>query len=377
MNDLVDLMNNALRAAVARAGDSVHFIDYDEYVGLTGGRYCQPGQDEAGKHGANRRDLFFYKMGSKDSPWLLEADKWGHDELKRRNNPINDDGNIQPVNRTLNALYGALLQEAIQNSHGVAAIQDDNANHDLDEEVQEQEHIAGGLQKVEASDLRAFPAEAHHFGTWNLNGSRALFEASGESQQNSQTSLERLAFTFVSQATDVAHSSAVTLTKTRDSTAISGFNSELTAQPVGTRGPVSAAVPPFRNSTSNTFLVGTVPLPTASVHLSQPALTPSIENGTTLGSVLRIANNATRGDVSEMSFGSKNVTGGFNTGTVIANQTHVLLAGNKIVEKVSLQRLIVPDGTGRIFHPTQAGHSLIANLILFEMAAQNAKAKGK
>lgn len=69
MNDLVDSMNAALRAAVSRAGDQVQFVDFDDYVGLTNGRYCQPGDDESGGRSANREDLFFYQMKSIDIPW--------------------------------------------------------------------------------------------------------------------------------------------------------------------------------------------------------------------------------------------------------------------------------------------------------------------
>lgn len=46
MNDLVDLVNGKISAAVANAGDQVVFINYDEYVGDVGGRFCAPGVQE-------------------------------------------------------------------------------------------------------------------------------------------------------------------------------------------------------------------------------------------------------------------------------------------------------------------------------------------
>lgn len=67
MNNLVDAMNAQLvciptslttfervlklnylqSAAVERAGPSVMFVNYDSYVGLFGGRYCNAGVNEA------------------------------------------------------------------------------------------------------------------------------------------------------------------------------------------------------------------------------------------------------------------------------------------------------------------------------------------
>ena len=61
MNDLVDSVNTALRNAVERAGPKVHFVDYDEYVDMTNGRFCIPGADESSGNSANRDDLFFYE----------------------------------------------------------------------------------------------------------------------------------------------------------------------------------------------------------------------------------------------------------------------------------------------------------------------------
>lgn len=66
MNFLVELMNKQLvslasrfffmwpsskqlsqEAAIARAGDKVKFVDYDDLVGTFNGRFCEPGVDES------------------------------------------------------------------------------------------------------------------------------------------------------------------------------------------------------------------------------------------------------------------------------------------------------------------------------------------
>ena len=63
-------------------------------------------------------------------------------------------------------------------------------------------------------------------------------------------------------------------------------------------------------------------------------------------------------------------------GTVIANRTHVLF-GNKAVARINIVKLFVSDDTSRVFHPTQGGHALIANMILYQMAADNARRLGE
>jgi hypothetical protein len=141
MNSLVEAMNTALSSAVQRAGSQVHFIDYDNDVGVSRGRYCQPGQDEGNGRGANLEDLFFYEMDSQDSPWLEVGDAHYHDELKR--SLIEEDG-VMPMNDTLGGMYGALIQKAIDESindgqDGYAAVQDDNGNIDLEDEVNDAE----------------------------------------------------------------------------------------------------------------------------------------------------------------------------------------------------------------------------------------------
>ncbi|KAH7114166.1 SGNH hydrolase-type esterase domain-containing protein [Dactylonectria estremocensis] len=73
MNDLVELMNDKLAAAVKRAGSSVKFINYDNMVGKFGGRYCESGVDESTVESNQRIDLMFYELNTLDplgkSPW--------------------------------------------------------------------------------------------------------------------------------------------------------------------------------------------------------------------------------------------------------------------------------------------------------------------
>ncbi|CZT25182.1 uncharacterized protein RCC_10911 [Ramularia collo-cygni] len=72
----------------------------------------------------------------------------------------------------------------------------------------------------------------------------------------------------------------------------------------------------------------------------------------------------------------KGVGDSSSSGTVIANTTHTLLKNGKIVQKSRIRKLFITDETSRIFHPTQSGHTLIANLILYQMAANNAASQG-
>nr|UMZ45336.1 hypothetical protein [Paramyrothecium sp.] len=89
MNDLVDAVNKKLIEAVERAGDKVKFIDYDSLVGEFGGRYCEPGVDEATSESNSRDLLMFYELNS----W----DPLGNTPRKRSNDdPLNDtfQGNV-------------------------------------------------------------------------------------------------------------------------------------------------------------------------------------------------------------------------------------------------------------------------------------------
>ncbi|KAJ3497498.1 hypothetical protein NLG97_g1847 [Lecanicillium saksenae] len=60
MNTLVEKMNEQLEKAVKRAGPQVQFVNYDDYVGMLGGRYCMPGVDEAASDSNTRSALTLY-----------------------------------------------------------------------------------------------------------------------------------------------------------------------------------------------------------------------------------------------------------------------------------------------------------------------------
>jgi hypothetical protein len=292
MNSLVEAMNTALSSAVQRAGSQVHFIDYDNDVGVSRGRYCQPGQDEGNGRGANLEDLFFYEMDSQDSPWLEVGDAHYHDELKR--SLIEEDG-VMPMNDTLGGMYGALIQKAIDESindgqDGYAAVQDDNGNIDLEDEVNDAE---SSIIKRTAS----------------------LFKPG------------------LVRVVDRSDNTTVSWNDTQNIDADSSSSSRNVSQ--------------------------------------GPALGSKISLGTVNASPSFLAGHTNMHFANTTAFAN-----GSSTGTVIANRTHILF-GNKPVARINIKKLFVSDKTSRVFHPTQGGHALIANMILYQMAADNAKRLGK
>ncbi|KAL2076239.1 hypothetical protein VTL71DRAFT_1182 [Oculimacula yallundae] len=76
MNNLVDIVNNQIRDAVVRAGNSVRFVDWDSELEYRHGRFCESGVDEATKESNSRVGLMFYELNSFDtlgnSPWKRE-----------------------------------------------------------------------------------------------------------------------------------------------------------------------------------------------------------------------------------------------------------------------------------------------------------------
>ncbi|OAR01499.1 hypothetical protein LLEC1_05006 [Akanthomyces lecanii] len=78
MNSLVDAMNSRLADAVERAGPSVTFVNYDQYTGRWGGRFCEKGVDESTSASNTRKGLMFYELNSWDvlgfSPWKRSND---------------------------------------------------------------------------------------------------------------------------------------------------------------------------------------------------------------------------------------------------------------------------------------------------------------
>jgi hypothetical protein len=158
MNDLVDLMNNAIRSAVERAGPNVHFIDYDKYVGMTDGRFCQPGDDESKGQSANRRDVFFYEMKTEDEPYLSLDDGW-HTELKRRESGDDVDDAIK--NNTLGARYGARIQETVDSGDLLLTIDKDNTPNGLEsiiEDYRYRKNKAKGRYTINGGNLTHVPS---------------------------------------------------------------------------------------------------------------------------------------------------------------------------------------------------------------------------
>jgi hypothetical protein len=308
MNDLVDAMNDALAAAVERAGAQVHFIDYDKYVGMNGGRYCQPGRDESRGNGANLPYAFFYQMKTEDEPWFEADEVWADEGWKLELRQVADE-DFGAINGTLGALYGAMIQKAIDEEQDddeddFAALEDDNANPDLDAEVDEV--VDDEAESQPAGRLRSRSVQTHL----------------GRHKHHKR-------FMSTPNSTDTV-SHAFNFTMVDDS------------------------------ATSNNDATG-------KTHDLGSKVYRQVSDSTIATSSFASANTTAR-------FG--NSTAGSSSGTVIANSTHILLANNKAVRKVNVKKLVVSDQTSRVFHPTQLGHSLIANMILYQMAADNAKKNG-
>ena len=308
MNDLVDAMNSALKSAVERAGSQVYFVDYDKYVDASGGRYCQPGQDESAGKGANLPYAFFYQMKTTDQPWLEQDEHWDNQDLKRRQDEGDDLG---AVNSTLGALFGSMIQQAIDEEYAddtgdvYAALQDENASVDLDAEVDEAEEEQG-------KPVNRLRARSH----------------------GSHLSHHRFHQRLVRRANDT------------DSTFLD-FNTTLVNNTAIAQGDNNA---------------------TQAIHRLGSKVSHAIANTNVSSVGLASANAAGR---------FSNATLNSTSGTVIANSTHLLLANNKPVSRVNVKKLFVSDDTSRVFHPTQLGHALIANMILYQMAADNAERQGK
>lgn len=303
MNELVDAMNRVLKQAVARAGSQVHFIDYDFYVGISNGRYCQPGSDESSGRGANRPDLFFYEMKTiDDDPWRRHENDWRVTDLKRRGNSFNDDGDIQPENRTLNAVFGALIEQALLEAGGPVEIQEDQSNDDLDVEVkQEETMIKRSVERLRRPRLSA----SRSFRRLSLSGYNATQNTTMSSDDRSTSQLL----------------------------------------------PVSSSSSQFSTFTSSLRTTSSALSSSPSRHV--PPGAPII--GTHIG----------------------NITQGNGThGRLVSNGTHIVVNGTTLVPLSDVTKFFVSDSTTRVFHPTQNGHALIANLILYQMAAVNAKKLG-
>lgn len=304
MNELVLEMNKALRSAVERAGPNVHFIDHDDIVQSTYGTACQPGQDENAGKGANRHELFFYQMKSRDKPMLEDPLPYVPHGLRRRQDDADD---IKPANGTLQEYHGALIEQAIKESiddgdDEYAPLYDDNANDDLQEEVDDELDD----QLAETDNIAPATAISGPGSPRFLRRSTAAWN-----------------FTFAAQSLGLpSHSKNIHLLGFKVSFNHGANASSFSAQSTSMR---------FPNSTT---------FSTASAN----------------------------GDLGEDAA----------IGTVVANKTHIMLQGGMLVQRatVNIKKLFVSDLTFRVFHPTQAGHAAIANLVLFPMAQDNEKRLG-
>jgi len=72
LNGLTVDVNNAIQAAVARAGDQVVYVNYDQYFTGFTGRFCESGITEPAP---DRGDLLFYQRKTQDLilPWKRQA----------------------------------------------------------------------------------------------------------------------------------------------------------------------------------------------------------------------------------------------------------------------------------------------------------------
>lgn len=243
---------------------------------------------------------------SKGTPMLEAAPKAPHDELKRHED---DDMEVQPVNGTLSAVFGATMQSAIMESgedtddgdeEYYAALEDDNANLVLDEDVDEI------IEELEARK-RSIP-----------------LAPSGRYDK-------RAALSF-------------------NTTLVDGRVSNSSSRASG-RHTLGSKV-----SSGSNMSPASVPGPETHMHFSN-----------TTGSTFSTAwTNDTSGNATSV-------------GTVAANSTHVMLRGGKPVQRQAFnkKKLVLSDDMTRVFHPTQNGHAIIANHILFQMAEDNAKRLGR
>lgn len=119
MNGVVDAMNVVLQQAVERAGPKVHFIDYDKYVGKTNGRFCQPAVDESGIKAADRPDLFFYQLHTREGapPDLSVFENAKRDE--------------EALTRPTGGAYEAWIEATLREFNGEIELNTANANGDL------------------------------------------------------------------------------------------------------------------------------------------------------------------------------------------------------------------------------------------------------
>lgn len=80
MNGLAIAVNKIKEVIQKNHADKIVFVDYDPYVTLLQGRFCEPAITEPEP---SRPGLLFYNRGTTDAEDPDQQDVWGHTELKR------------------------------------------------------------------------------------------------------------------------------------------------------------------------------------------------------------------------------------------------------------------------------------------------------
>ena len=319
MNNLVDAMNNKLELAVQRGGDQVVFINYDSYVGSLGGRYCSPGVDEGKGNGANRDFLFFYEMHTSDTPFMPPDDDPYHDELRRRDTTL-------PANETTDGEIGSWIQQTLE-EYPNAQLNDDVANSDLDSSVAQEKESLHKQRMKKRGPL-----------TWTP---RVLLKP---------------------RATGVPYSGAE----------VSGVSGTGTAALNYTTFNVLSTKPSqqtLRPSTS-TSIFGTLATHASELHRPHAVHNASITSVSPTNPLKNTLGPSGTGGLNITSHTNQTLgcSGKFHCNDTLGDNREMLMP----VSHATVAGYFVPDSVSRVFHPQQAGHAMIANVILYTMAQRNA-----
>ena len=353
MNDLVVDMNSKLQAAVQRAGNQVVFIDYDPYVGYLGGRYCLPGVNEDKGNGANRDFAFFYEMKTSDTPFMPANDDPYRDELKKRDDPG------VALNDTVDGEIGSWIEDTI-NQYPNAQLNDDVANSDLDASVAQEE----GKKKIKRGPVPlrsnfAHPHVVHLHGRSPLDGSNSLSSSWAGNTSTAYVSGSVSGATGCASGTG-KHTGTSPSHPTKSSTTLKLHTSGSSAP-----YPTSSSYPSGIHGSGTG--ISSPPYPTSSSH-------PSGVRGSGTG------RSFPTGTASSFPSGFHGAGTGrsFPTGTAGSSASASGLGFGRLNttmdahfhEDAAIFGYLVPDSVGRVFHPQQGGHAMIANLIMYEMSAR-------
>ena len=341
MNELVIDVNSKISAAVQRAGDQVAFIDYDDYVGFLGGRYCLPGVNEDKGQGANRDYLFFYEMKTIDTPFMPPNDDPYRDELRRRDtSPFT----VISVNTTDGQLGSWMQQTMEQNSNPV--LNDDVANSDLDTSVANEEK---SLKARKRSPLPFDRPRAHEHGGLK----RYFYPHSQLSSWNGYSS-------SLDYATGSASGTSAYGSGTGRSTGFAKASKHSSIPSSGSAFKTQSPLYPYHSSAASVGSSGLSGMSAYSsgAYSSQIFPTGSFPSGFySAGASDRI-----------FPTGTASATGGL----FLHNGSNLESLGFRTEEDLVITSYFVPDSVSRVFHPQQGGHAMIANLIMYTIAARNA-----